>query len=290
VTHEELLEAGRARLHEAQFDAAHDLFSRAEAAAVDDAGREMAAIMRASVPVLQEQRDADLSVFRQNILRRRSPLHVLRACYYLFIGLIDRHADEDAARYLKIMREAAAEVADPIWIARAYDAAASVESRLGKHAEAIELSDVAVAAALELPESAEVTLVRVMALHNRAYNLLAAGRHDEAYEAAMLALPIAEATSYPTATRECLMTLAFASLGRGDLGDAERYARDAEPYARGQRAERYVHYVLGAVAHRRGDVEEAELHFEKLRQFYPDVPNLTEMLLSTDLAPFLLPE
>src|SRR5206468_538989 len=46
---------------------------------------------------------------------------------------------------------------------------------------------------------------------------------------------------------------------------------------------RNVHYLLGEVAYKMGDIELAEFHFDKLASFYPDFRHLKSLLFAIDL-------
>jgi tetratricopeptide (TPR) repeat protein len=126
--------------------------------------------------------------------------------------------------------------------------------------------------------------------HNLAYNCLAASEYDDAVTYAEEALRRLDPVTDAAWGAQFLVTAAFAYLCRDRFDDATMAIDAAEPRAAGTDREKYVHYVRGEIARRRGDREEAARHFKKLEVFYPGIPTLTEMLLSMNIAPFLLPE
>ena len=132
--------------------------------------------------------------------------------------------------------------------------------------------------------------LRAAIAHNLAYNCLAASEYDDAVTYVEEALRHFDAVTDAAWGAQFLVTAAFAYLCRDRLDDAMRAIDAAEPRASGGEREKYVHYIRGEIARRRGDRDEAKRQFEKLEPFYPGIPTLTEMLLSMNLAPFLLPE
>lgn len=201
-----LVRDGLAALRRGDYPAAESCFRQACDAAVDDAQSSLALMHAASIGVVRQAPDADLNVFRENLVRRRTPQHVYVAAYYLTMAAIDRNDRQAADRYLPALLMVANEGSSAGARLRAYDLAAAVESMRGNHVAAIEYSRVALDA-----------------------------------------------------------------------------LRDYE-------GEKYVHYVRGEAARRRGAREVAAAHFRHLKAFYPGIPTLTEMLLSMNFAPFLMPE
>lgn len=278
-----------AALRVADYERATEALSRAETLAPGEAQRALVDIHRASIPVLQNRMDADWKVFRENILRRHSARHVSLSAYYLVVSATDRNDLKTAERYLPILLESSRELADPGRILMSYDVAAAVESLRGNHVAAVEYGRVALEEARTY-EGEDRALTLASLAHNLAYNCLAASEYREAVDAVSVALEHAESTNNPDVLRQVLITAAFAHLCRERLDEAEALADRAEPYATGSRFERYVHYIRGEAARRRGDRNAAAAHFRKLEPLYPEIPGVAEMLLSMNVAPFLMPE
>jgi tetratricopeptide (TPR) repeat protein len=289
MSFETLIADATAALKRAAFDEARALLDRANACASSESDRALAAIHRASIPVLEVRRDVEWNVFRENIVRRHSPKHVQLAAYYLVISAVDRNDRETATRYLPILLDAARELNDPMILLMSYDVAAGVESINGNHIAAIEYGRVAWSEA-QAYRGDDADLTRAGIAHHLAYNSLAANEYAEALEYIEIALPHAERTANPHVLRQCLVTASFVYLLRDQLGEAAAFADRAAPLANGTRLEHYVHYVRGEVARRRGNRAEAAAHFRKLEKLYPDIPRVAEMLLSMNFAPFLMPE
>jgi tetratricopeptide (TPR) repeat protein len=276
-------------LRVAAYDEAASLLQRADEAASDDAEHALAAIHQASIGVLRNRKDADLNVFRENLVRRFSVKHVQLAAYYLVIAAVDRNDRDAADRYLPILLEAARQLGDPAVTLMSYEVAAGVESIRGNHTAAIEYGRVALSE-LASYQGDDLALTRAGIAHNLAYHCLAASEYADAVPYIEQALPAAEESGNPAVLRQCLITGAFAYLCRDRLDDAETLALRAAPLAAGDRLERYVHYLQGEIARRRGNHRAAAEHFRRLEAFYPDIPGVAEMLLSMNVAPFLLPE
>jgi tetratricopeptide (TPR) repeat protein len=289
VAFESLIEDGLAALHRADFDAAAECFRRAEAEAETDAGRELAKMRLAAIDVLRNRPEADLRVFRENVMRRHSPVHVYTAAYYLTIAAVDRGDREAATRYLPVLLDATRELDEPLRTVMAYDAAAGAESIRGNHIATIEYGRVAHGAAARY-EADDAPFLRATVAHNLAYNCLAASEYAGAVRYAAEAVQRAQDMGHGPMLRQALVTAAFAYLCRDRLDEATQTIDRAEPSIAGTYLEKYMHYLRGEIARRRGDLDEAARHFKRLEALYAGIPTLTGMLLSMNLAPFLLPE
>ena len=82
---------------------------------------------------------------------------------------------------------------------------------------------------------------------------------------------------------ESYIDLCYGYLELGDLAEAKRYGELGLELATEVRQIRNVHYLLGEVAHKTGDSELAELHFDHLARHYPDFPALKNLLFAFDL-------
>ncbi len=284
-----LVRDGLAALRRGDYPAAESCFRQACDAAVDDAQSSLALMHAASIGVVRQAPDVDLNVFRENLVRRRTPQHVYVAAYYLTMAAIDRNDRQAADRYLPALLMVANEGSSAGARLRAYDLAAAVESMRGNHVAAIEYSRVALDALRDY-EGDDLPMLRAGLTHNLAYNCLAANEFAEALAYADAAVPLARELGNADVLRQALVTAAFAHLCREDLDGADELAAQAMELAEGKPLEKYVHYVRGEAARRRGAREVAAAHFRRLEAFYPGIPTLTEMLLSMNFAPFLMPE
>jgi tetratricopeptide (TPR) repeat protein len=289
MTFEEAVAAAVDALRIASWDAARDALARADELATSDAEHALVAIHRASIVVLQGRPEAEWQVFQENILRRHSARHVSLSAYYLVVSATDRGDRKTAERYLPILLDSSREYGDHGRILMSYDVAAAVESMRGNHIAAVEYGRVALDEARAY-QGDDKALTLASVAHNLAYNCLAANEYRDAIDAIDIALEHADSTGNREVLRQVLITAAFAYLCREKLDEAFAFADRAEPLARGTRFERYVHYVRGEVARRRRDLVAAGEHFRKLEASYPEIPNVAEMLLSMNVAPFLMPE
>ena len=289
MTFEEHMRAAWAALDRAAYDEAREHLDHAEPAASTDAEHALVSMRHAGMSILQGRRDVDLNVFRENVVRRHSDRHVAVATYYLLITAIDGNDLATAERYLPAYLAAVRALNDPVTTLASYDVMASMESLRGNHVAAREYNNVAMAETASYAGEDALAL-RAFVTHNAVYNSLAANAYAEALAHSGAALELAEELGNPVLLRQCLVTVAFAHLCSERFDDAERLADRAADLAAGTRLERYVHYLRGEVARRRGDTAIAAAHFKRLQAFYPDIPGVSEMLLSMNVAPFLMPE
>jgi tetratricopeptide (TPR) repeat protein len=289
MTFDETYNAALAAGTAARYDEAEALLRRAGELAASDAERARVDMQRAALPLLQGDRDADLNVFRENLVRRHSTLHVWSALYYLIMAAVDRNDHAGLDRYLEPLLDATRELDQPEYTLRAFDVAAAAELLRGNHIAAMEYDAIALSEA-ERCEGDNAPALVATTLHNLVYNRLAASEYRAALEHAPRALTLSEALGSEPLLRQCLVTVAFAYLCNGRLDEAERLAVRAGPIAMNTRMERYVHYLHGEIARRRGDLALAAAHFHRLEPLYPEIPDVAAILLSMNVAPFLLPE
>lgn len=289
MTFEESLDAVRAALGRAEWDEARRVLDHAESLANDVAQHALVAMHRASIAVLRHDPDPDLRVFRENIVRRHSPRHVFIGGYYILIRAIEEHDRATAERYLGPFVEAVRERADPYYNNIASEIIATVESLRGDHDAAIERQRAALAD-FDTYDGDDALMLRTAQTHNLAYNCLAANRLEEALQYAEASLALGERLGRPDYLGHILLTAAFANLCSERLDAVEELTVRAADFIAGTRYERYIHYLHGEVARRRGDLDRAAEHFERLEELYPEIPGVAEILLSLNVAPFLLPE
>jgi tetratricopeptide (TPR) repeat protein len=284
---EALREEGFRALRHARFDDAEASMRRALQLAATDEERELGAIYVAAVAVLRGDRNASLNAFRHGLLRRVSPRTVYAAAYYLTMFHSMHNGVEAAAKWTPVLIEAAHALDRPRDVAMAYDVAAAVESQRGNHVAALELGRAALVAADRYEGSEEALLMNATVRHNLAYNALAANEFAAAFPHALDAIRYAEQIEHPTLLRQCMVTAAIALLMRERLDEAEAMIGRVE---RGSHFDRYIPYVLGECARRRGDRVAAAAHFRELEAFYPGFPSFAEVLLSYNTASFLMPD
>jgi tetratricopeptide (TPR) repeat protein len=286
---QESLEAARLALGRAEWEEARRTLDRAEALAGDEAQYALVALHRASIAVLRGDPDADLRVFRENMLRRYTPRHVAVAGYYLLAHMLDKRDIAAAELYLPPFLDAVREIQEVSFQLVAADLVATYDSLRGEHDDAIERQRAALDD-FDRYDGPDTALAKAMALHNLSYSCLAANRFAEALEYAQASLAISEPLGRPDLLGQTLLNAAFATVCQNRVEEAEGYVDRAENFVAGTRYERYIHYLRGEIARRRGDFDGAADHFEQLKDLYPGIPDLPEMLIGMNLAPFILPE
>ena len=97
------------------------------------------------------------------------------------------------------------------------------------------------------------------------------------------ALAIMEENDLEGYIAEPHLDLALGYLELEQYEKARHHGRLGLDTAREDRQIRNAHYLLGEIAHYGGDTETAEIHFEHLCRFYPDFPQLKNLLYAIDL-------
>lgn len=289
VRFEDFIDTVRGALGRGQWSEAASILDDADAAAADDAQRALVGIYRAAMPILRGESGADLRELRENVVRRFSARHVALAAHYIVADALERRDVATAERYLTPLFDAMSTLDDPWLLLASCDLRATVHSMRGDHLSAIESGRIALEE-LDRYDGPNAAVMRATLTHNLAYNCLAANELEDALRYASDALPVAEELGRRDFLGQVLLTIAFAHLCLAQLDEAVKRAAEAARHVEGTRMERYVHYVHGEVARRRGKVAEATAHFQRLEELYPDIPGVTDMLLSMNVAPFLLPE
>lgn len=286
---QESLAAARTILGRADWDEARRVLDHAASIASDDAEHALVTMHRASIPVLRGDASPDLRVFRENIVRRHSVRHVAIAGYYILIHVLEKHDRAAIERYLPPFLDAVREMGDPYYDNIAREIVATYESIRGDHDAAIEKQR-ALLDELQSYKGPDELLLKTTAAHNLAYACLAANRIAEAVKYVEVSLEMGERLARPDFLGQILLTAAFAQLCSDQLDEAARLTERAAEFLGDTRFERYIHYLRGEIARRRGDLDGAAQHFERLEELYPDIPGVAEILLSMNVAPFLMPE
>src|SRR5687767_7818216 len=110
VTFDDAYRGAIAAATSARFEEAVTLLRRARELAPNDAERARVDMQCAALPLLQGDVQASLNVFRENLVRRDSPLNVWTALYYLLIAATDRNDRASVERYLEPFLDATREL------------------------------------------------------------------------------------------------------------------------------------------------------------------------------------
>ncbi|MCA1734191.1 MAG: tetratricopeptide repeat protein, partial [Acidobacteria bacterium] len=120
-------------------------------------------------------------------------------------------------------------------------------------------------------------------LQNLGYSRMISGEPARGVELIHEALARMESLGADGFYPESHIDLCYGYLELEKLDQARYYGELGLAHALEDRQIRNAHYLLGEVLFKLGRSEEARGHFEALARFYPDFPNLTNLLLAFDL-------
>jgi tetratricopeptide (TPR) repeat protein len=214
------------------------------------------------------------------LMRRRNPRHAFLAAYTLLCKYA--HLDRDY-RKATLYGSQALVLADEIGgegkanVLLAQGTACVLDSRTG---EAIEYFE----RALQILDSQpEAELSRAIALQNLGYSRIISGEPARGVELIHDALARMEALGADGFYPESHIDLCYGYLELENFDMARHYGELGLAHAVEDRQIRNAHYLLGEVLYKLGRSDEARSHFECLGRYYPDFPNLTNLLLAFDL-------
>jgi tetratricopeptide (TPR) repeat protein len=275
---EELRQAGLAKVRESELEEALALYDEALALATDEEARELITINKADVLIGLERSGPEVLELGRIVMRRRNPRHVCLAAYALQYKTRLEGDFKRALFYGNLALRAAEESND-----LAYRCAVLVD--IGNVYE----MDSQVPKAIECFEGALALLDRNDpaqrmscggALENLGYCRLLEGQTDDGITLVHQALELLDS---PTLRAEAYIDLCFGYLDKNDAERARFYGEAGMELAHDERQIRNAHYLLGEAAHKCGDTETAEYHFDHLARFYPQFRNLKSLLYAIDL-------
>jgi tetratricopeptide (TPR) repeat protein len=272
---EELRQAGLAKVRAEEYEAGLALYDDALALAVGEDARELIVLNKADAMIASNLNGPEVQQLPTILMRRRNLHHAFLAAYALMFKHRMKAETERGIFYGQLALDIAVEANEPFW-------KLSALNELGVNYEMNSQFDKAVAAfeqALEMigPDD---SFVRTAVVGNLGYNKLLTGKGREGVFLIESVLPQVDGQ----ATRaELCIDLCFGYLDLNDLESARHYGRLGLDLALDSRQIRNAHYLLGEVAYKLGDVEEAEEHFEQLARFYPQFRNLKSLLFAIDL-------
>ncbi|HEY0593607.1 MAG TPA: hypothetical protein VGF40_17680 [Thermoanaerobaculia bacterium] len=286
MTVDELRREGLRLYYASALDEALPYFDRALAIADDGETRDLLTIHKASVHVALQLSTPEVQALPAIIMRRR-PLRGL-AAYHLATKFENEKDYARARFYLDIALEAATDAADHrLRVVTTIDLGnlCVYDSR---PAEAIEYYDAALAllqdgTVLAAVSEKEAQLWAAFATQNLGYCRVIGETPADGIPLLHRAIEMLDACEGHAYTAESNLDLCLGYLELGQLEQARFHGEIGLRDATEDRQIRNAHYLLGEVAYTLGDIEGAQHHFDQLAQYYPDFPNLRNLLFAIDL-------
>ncbi|MFN2238189.1 MAG: hypothetical protein ABR524_02245 [Thermoanaerobaculia bacterium] len=255
-------------------------FDRALSLGPEDDQLEILTINKARSLVDLGRTGPEVQALPMILMRRRNPRHAFLAAYTLLCKYA--HLDRDY-RKATLYGSQALVLADEIGgegkanVLLAQGTACILDSRTEEAIGYFEL-------VLEILESQpEAELSQAIALQNLGYSRMISGEPARGVELIHEALRHMEAIGADGFYPESHIDLCYGYLELEELEKARHYGELGLAHAIEDRQIRNAHYLLGEVLFKLDRSEEARGHFEALARFYPDFPNLTNLLQAFDL-------
>jgi tetratricopeptide (TPR) repeat protein len=269
-----------AKVRANELEAALEIFDEAIDLADDNELRELLMINKAGVLIQMRREGPEVQALPQIVLRRPNVRHTFLAAYNLQNRYTLSQEYRKAYNYVRIALEMAEEAGDHAWTIGALNATGNICVYESRNAEAIEhYRNV-----LDRTGTADEHIFsRAFARQNLGYCLLIEGQPAEGIEEIHRAIGEMVDAGAEGYAAESYIDLCYGYLELGMLDDAKHYGELGLEKATEDRQVRNAHYLLGEVAYKQGDRDAAEAHFERLGSWYPDFPNLKNILMALDL-------
>jgi tetratricopeptide (TPR) repeat protein len=277
---EKLRRVALAKVRAGEVEQALEVYDAAFQLAADEEMRELITINKADAMIAIERSGAEVQALPTIVMRRRNLRHVYLAAY----ALVFKHRMEKelkrATFYAQLAFQTAEEANEPLWKVLALNELGSISDMDSKFANAVEFGEQAIALLDQLKERQEHDFIYGLTLENLGASKLLNDQFEEGISLIENALPLITSPMY---LAEAYIDLCFGYLGLENLERARHYGQSALESASEPRQIRNAHYLLGEVAYKAGEIELAELHFDKLAAFYPEFRNLKSLLFAIDL-------
>lgn len=286
MTVEELRREGLRLYYANALEEALPYFERARSLTTDSETSDLLTIHAASVHVAMGRSTEEVQALPR-IMMRRPQLRGLAA--YQLAAKFENEKDYGRARfYTELALQAAEESEDArleivaridlgnlnVYDSRPLDATEHYEA-------ALRLIEAALAGGKA--EEKEAQLWMAMATQNLGYCRLVLENPAEGVELIHAALGMMSLCGGEAWAPESYIDLCLGYLDLGRLEEARHWGELGLERATEDRQVRNAHYLLGEVAWKLGDIESATRHFETLSAFYPDFPQLRNLLFAIDL-------
>lgn len=276
-----LRQLGVDAMFQGRIEEAIEQYDRALAVATDEEVREYITIAKAEALIAAEREGAEVAALPAIVMRRRCPRHVFLAAY----TLMRRNLESDRRRalfYGEIAGNAATELRDAFARAKVQNTTGVVLAMESRFAEAAEAFDKSLAALAQVRDhESEVAFSRAGILANLGGTKVLGGQVDVGVD--MLEKVLGQLTDDYSRT-EAMLDLCFGYVEQERYADAERIGRKAMENATDHRHIRNANHLLGEIMVRTERYEEADGYFSVVAGFYPEYPNVKELLFTVDLC------
>lgn len=265
-----------------RFDEAVEQYDAALATAESEETSELITIGKAEALIAAEREGAEVTALPAIVMRRRTPRHVYLAAYTLMRKYNEAEDRKRALFYGEIARDAAAELEEPFSRAKVLNTIGIILTADSRFSAAIESFDHALAAlALVRDREKEVAIARALFVGGLGGAKVLSGEIEEGIRLLGGVLPQLEGDY---ARAEALLDLCFGYLELERYMEAEFLGREAMELATVRRQVRNANHLLGEVMLRTKRYDEADEFFTVVAGFYPEYPNVKDLLVTVDLC------
>jgi tetratricopeptide (TPR) repeat protein len=286
MTVEELRREGLRLYYAHSLDEALPFFDQALALAEDDETRDLLTIHKASIHIAQERATPEVAALPAIIMRRRE-LRGLAA--YHLAAKFENEKDYARARFYLAIAQQAAEESDDLRLTVVttidlgnlcvYDS--QPEEALAYYNSALALLEKENVRAVVA--EAEGALWAAFATQNLGYCNVITDRAEAGVGLLHRAVEMLGECDGQAYAAESQLDLCLGYLELGQLDKARLHGEIGLRDATEDRQVRNGHFLLGEIAYTAGDIARAEYHFDQLARFYPDFPQLRNLLFAIDL-------
>ncbi len=269
-----------ARVRAGQFDEALSLYDAAFASAEDEETRELITINKADAMIAAERGGPEVQALPKIVMRRRNLRHVYLAAYALTFKYRLENEVDRARFYAQLALQSAEESNETLWKILALNELGSIYDMDSKFDQAIECGTRAIALIEQLENRSEHVFTYALALENLGASKLLNNEFEEGIALVEQSIPL---STSPLLRVEAYIDLCFGYLALENLDRARHFGQAGLELASEPRHLRNLYYLLGEVAYKLGDIEQAEEYFDKLATFYPNFRNLKSLLFAIDL-------
>ena len=286
MTVEELRREGLRLYYSGSLTEALPWFDRALALAEDADTRDLLTIHKASVHVGLGEVSPEVQALPAIIMRRPS-LRGL-AAYHLATKFENEKDYARARFYLDIALQGAEDANDrrlamvttiDLGNLCVYDS--HPEEAIGYYERSLEM--VADAEFLLTVSENEARLWTAFATQNLGYCRVIGNEPEAGVALLHRAIEMFEESDGAAYAAESQLDLCLGYLELGRLDEARAHGETGLRDATEDRQVRNAHYLLGEIAYTTGDIDRAEYHFDQLARYYPDFPQLRNLLFAIDL-------